>query len=560
MATEEAEGFKELFEAAKSGDVDKVREILLDCTILVNCTDSFGWTPLSLACHKGHLGVVRLLVSEFKVDMTIQTPNGSSPLKLAAICNHDNVVRALLSNSQCLVDTKDQDGYTALHYSCKYGYVDIVKTLVQHKANVNARTDSGDTPLTLAAKHGHDNIVQDLLSDTDCIMDAKDKDGYTALHYSCKYGHFDIMRALLIKYKAIDINATTDSGYTPLMLAAMNNHANVVHTLLSDSQCLVDAKSQDGYTALHYSCKYGHVDVVRTLLVKYKAIDVNTRTDSGDTPLTLAARHEHDNVVHALLSDSQCLVDTKDQDGYTALHYSCIYGYVDIVKTLVKHKANINARTYSGNTPLTLAAICNHDNVVHALLSDSQCLVDTKDQDGYTALHYSCIYGYVDIVKTLVKHKANINARTYSGNTPLTLAAICNHDNVVHALLSNSKCLVDAKGYYGFTALHVSCKSGNVCIMRTLVHHKADVNARTDCGDTPLTLASRHGHENVVHALLSDSQCLMDTKDQDSYTALHYSCSNGYVNITWTLVKHKANVNARTDNGYMHTTNASCYK
>ena len=623
MAAEISKGKSEadqLFKATLSGDVEKVREILECGKCTVNCTDYIynGWTPLHYACVRGHADVVRVLVSQFKADMTIQTPSGYTPLMLAAKQRHDNVVHALLSDSQCLVDTKGQNGYTALHYSCSNGHVDIVRTLVDHKVNVNARTDSGDTPLTLAAKNKHDNVVHALLSDSQCLMGAKGQDGYTALQYSCRYGHVDAVRTL-VKHKAdINLNARTDSGYTPLTLAARHGHDNVVHTLLSDFRCPVDAKGKDGYTALHYSCRYGHVDVVRTL-VNHKA-NVNARTDSGDTPLTLAAINKHDNVVHALstsdfncevlaqdkdaytalihsscesgyvgivttlltdhkadvnarknggdiplilaarnkqepivhalLSDSGCLVDAKGHDSYTALHYSCRNGHVDVVRTLVKHKANVNAKSDSGDTPLTLATRNKHYNVVHVLLSDSQCLVDAKGLDGYTALQYSCKYGLADIVRTLVKHKANVNARTDSGDTPLTLATRNKYDNVVHALLSDSQCLVDAKGLDGYTALQYSCKYGHVDIVRTLVNHKANVNAKTDSGDTPLTLAAGRGRDNVVHALLSDCRCQVDAKGQYGYTALHCSCIfYGHVDIVRTLVKNKANVNARTDSG-----------
>ena len=546
--TSEADQERELFEAARSGDVEKVREILECGKCTVNCTDSVGRTLLHYACLKGHVDVVRVLVSEFKADMTILTPFGWTPLHWACQIGHVDVVRVLVSEFKADMTIQNpfgDKGYTALHYSCRDGHVDIVRTLIKHKANVNAKTDSGDTPLTLAAREGHDNVVHALLSDSQCLVNVKGQDGYTALHYFCRYGHVDIVKAL-VSHKA-NVNARTDSGDTPLTLAARHEHGKVVHALLSDSQCLVDAKGQDGYTALQYFCRYGHVDIVRTL-VSHKA-NVNARTDSDDTPLTLAAIEGHDNVVHALLSDSQCLVDAKGQDGYTVLHYSCRDGHVDIVRTLVSHKANVNARTDSGDTPLTLAARHEHGKVVHALLSDSQCLVDAKGQDGYTALQYFCRYGHVDIVRILVSHKANVNARTDCDDTPLTLAAIEGHDNVVHALLSDSQCLVDAKGQDGSTALHYSCRDGHVDIVKSLVKHKADVNARPDHGATPLTLAARHGHDNVVHALLSDSQCLVDAKGQDGYTALHYSCRDGHVDIVKALVNNKANVNARTDSG-----------
>ena len=491
----------ELHDAVRSGDVEKVREILESGKSSINCTDPIGWTPLHWACYKGHVDIVMVLVSEFKADTTIQTPYVNSPLITAAINKHDNVVHALLSDPQCLVDAKGEDGYTALHYSCRYGHVDIVRTLVKHKANVNTRTDIGDTPLTLAAINKHDNVVH-VLSDYNCEVYAKDKDAYTALlHLSCERGYDGVVRALLTEHKAdINLYARTDSGDTPLTLAARYGHDNVVHALLSDSQCSVDAKCQDGYTALQYSCRYGHVDTVRTL-VKHKA-NVNAKTDSGDTPLTLAARYGHDNVVHALLSDSQCLVDAKCQDGYTALQYSCRYGHVDTVRTLVKHKANINTITDSGDTPLTLAVRHNHDNVVHALLSDFQWLVDAKGQYGYTALHYACRYGHVDIVKILIKHKANVNARTDSDDTPLHLAAIYGKIEVFIAELSID--MINVKGHLGRSLLHsaCSCSDKSVGVIVEYVCRYLSPLLVDDIGNTPLHTACLNNNTAALKTLL----------------------------------------------------------
>ena len=393
MATKISKGTLEadqLITATRSGDMEKVREILEHGKCTVNCTDSSGWTPLHWACKKGHVDMVRVLVSEFKADMTIQTNFGATPLMLAAINKHDNVVHALLSESQCLVDAKDRDGYNALHFTCRCGHVDIVRTLVKHKANVNARTDSGDTPLTLAAKNKHDSVVH-ALSDYNCEVYAEDMDTYTALlHSSCERGYVGIVQTLLNEHKAdINLDARTKHGDTPLTCTAINKHDNVVHALLSDYECPVDVKGQGGYTALHYSCRYGHVDIVRTL-VKHKA-NVNARTDSGDTPLTLAAINKHDNVVHAL-SDYNCEVLAKDKDAYTALlNTSCERGYVGIVRTLVtEHKADIGAKTNSGDTPLHVAARYGQLQVTIALINELNCDINVKGQLGRSLLHSAC--------------------------------------------------------------------------------------------------------------------------------------------------------------------------
>ena len=60
-------------QAARDGDVDQIRELLQQGKYQVNCTDNNGWTPLHWACDNGCLGVVRVLVLEFKADLTIKT-------------------------------------------------------------------------------------------------------------------------------------------------------------------------------------------------------------------------------------------------------------------------------------------------------------------------------------------------------------------------------------------------------------------------------------------------------------------------------------------------------
>ena len=203
-----------------------------------------------------------------------------------------------------------------------------------------------------------------------------------------------------------------------------------------------------------------------------------------------------------------------------------IYGHVDIVRILVNHKANVNAKTDSGDTPLTLAVRHGCDSVVHAL-SDYNCEVYAKDKNDYTALlHLSCERGYVGLVRTLVtERKADVNARTDSGNTPLIIAVNSININVVHALLSDSQCLVDAKGQDGYTALHYSCRFGHVHIVRTLVNHKANVNARTDSGDTPLHVAALYGTLEVVIALIHEFNCDIHVKGHMGRSLLHSACS-----------------------------------
>ncbi|MGC9105409.1 MAG: ankyrin repeat domain-containing protein [Thermoprotei archaeon] len=59
-------------------------------------------------------------------------------------------VKYLVEIHQCDVNIRDKDGNTPLHLAAWYGYLDIVKFLVEHGADVNARNAEGNTPLHLA--------------------------------------------------------------------------------------------------------------------------------------------------------------------------------------------------------------------------------------------------------------------------------------------------------------------------------------------------------------------------------------------------------------------------
>ena len=61
-----------LHEAAKSGDVEKVRELLEQGKYDVNSADADGATPLHCACSEGHLDLVRVLVSDYRADARMQ--------------------------------------------------------------------------------------------------------------------------------------------------------------------------------------------------------------------------------------------------------------------------------------------------------------------------------------------------------------------------------------------------------------------------------------------------------------------------------------------------------
>jgi ankyrin repeat protein len=148
----------EIHDAARAGDLAKVKALLNDNPKLVFSKDDNGTTPLHLAAHEGRKDVAELLLAK-KADVNAQNNNGTAPLHWAAIYDHKDVAELLLAN-KADIDAKDSYGDTPLHYAALWGYMDMVELLLDNKADVNAKDKYGDTPWHEAALKGHKDVVE----------------------------------------------------------------------------------------------------------------------------------------------------------------------------------------------------------------------------------------------------------------------------------------------------------------------------------------------------------------------------------------------------------------
>ncbi|CAG8470856.1 26294_t:CDS:2 [Dentiscutata erythropus] len=123
-----------------------------------------GLSPLHYAASRGHLEIVKFLVTEASSIIDLEDQTGETALLKAAYNGHAAIVAWLLQMS-ANVEQKDNDGWTALHNASAQGHLQIVKhLLVEAHANVDVKSNKGHTPLMNAASKGHVDIVEYLLS------------------------------------------------------------------------------------------------------------------------------------------------------------------------------------------------------------------------------------------------------------------------------------------------------------------------------------------------------------------------------------------------------------
>jgi len=115
---------------------------------------------------------------------------------------------------------------------------------------------------------------------------------------------------------------------------------------------------------------------------------------------------------------------------------SCKYGYLEIVKLLLKNNANINQKDYEGYTPLIYASIYGQLEIVKLLIKYG-ANINEKNNYNYNALYFACVYGHLEIVKLLLENGVNINEKDYHGYTPLLYVSRYGKIKIVKLLLEN---------------------------------------------------------------------------------------------------------------------------
>ncbi|XP_059961184.1 ankyrin-2 isoform X13 [Mesoplodon densirostris] len=527
--------------AARAGNLDKVVEYLKG-GIDINTCNQNGLNALHLAAKEGHVGLVHELLGRGSA-VDSATKKGNTALHIASLAGQAEVVKVLVKEG-ANINAQSQNGFTPLYMAAQENHIDVVKYLLENGANQSTATEDGFTPLAVALQQGHNQAVAILLEN-----DTKGKVRLPALHIAARKDDTKSAALLLQNDHNADVqskmmvNRTTESGFTPLHIAAHYGNVNVA-TLLLNRGAAVDFTARNGITPLHVASKRGNTNMVKLLLDRGGQIDAKTR--DGLTPLHCAARSGHDQVVELLLERGAPLL-ARTKNGLSPLHMAAQGDHVECVKHLLQHKAPVDDVTLDYLTALHVAAHCGHYRVTKLLL-DKRANPNARALNGFTPLHIACKKNRIKVMELLVKYGASIQAITESGLTPIHVAAFMGHLNIVLLLLQNGAS-PDVTNIRGETALHMAARAGQVEVVRCLLRNGALVDARAREEQTPLHIASRLGKTEIVQLLLQH-MAHPDAATTNGYTPLHISAREGQVDVASVLLEAGAAHSLATKKGF----------
>jgi ankyrin repeat protein len=243
----------------------------------------------------------------------------------------------LASSNTLLTALRDTEDWEVIQFIRHYHF--------DHELDVNERNEEGVTLLMLIAGLGKTELVEQLIT-AGADLDAKCKNGWTALLYAIANDHLSVVRVLL-QHKTHLVQAADNFGQTGLMLSAVKNNAAIIKALI-DAGADVDAVTCQGHTALMMAIYYNHIHMVEILL------------------------------------EAGADVDISQKNGMTALMWAARRGYTASVVTFINADADLNKVNQHGKTALALANKKKHYHIVR-LLEAKQIAMRKKAQ--WVSLH-----------------------------------------------------------------------------------------------------------------------------------------------------------------------------
>ncbi|RXG61156.1 Transient receptor potential channel pyrexia [Armadillidium vulgare] len=308
-----------------------------------------------------------------------------------------------------------------LLWSCIYGDAEIAEISLSNGANPEARDAEGFSALHLAAESGSEDIVGILIREGARLIGPLSWDNrgeYTPLMLASKHGFPDIASVLI--QKGIDVDAGLHKRKrTALHYAAESGNTECVQILI-DAGATINPLLLYSETPLHIAVEEGHSDVV-DMLLKAGADVRASRGHTKTTCLHISAQGSYYHITHQLLK-AGADPNQEDSSNQTALHIASKSQCYDTVQILLNYKANPNAQDSEGKTPLHTGIFKGSRNFeCLKLLLESKANPNIPDNAGYTPLHLAAINDSPYCVKMFLKYDADLTKKTKGGVTALNI-------------------------------------------------------------------------------------------------------------------------------------------
>ncbi|KAI7982965.1 Ankyrin repeat-containing protein [Camellia lanceoleosa] len=261
---------------------------------------------------------------------------------------------------------------------------------------------------------------------------------------------------------------------------------------------------------LHSAARAGQLVVITTILTGVEAEEdlpelLLKQNQAGETALYVAAEYGYVELVREMIKYYDLgAASIKARNGFDALHIAAKQGDLEVVKVLMEAHPELSMTVdISNTTALHTAATQGHIEVVNLFLVSESSLATIARSNGKTALHSAARNGHVEVVKALVcKDPGAATRNDKKGQTALHMAVKGQSLEVVEELIKADPSLLNKVDTKGNTALHIATRKGRAQIVKLLLgHNETDTKAVNRSNETAFDTAEKTGQAKVAAIL-----------------------------------------------------------
>ncbi|KIE00668.1 Ankyrin repeat-containing domain protein, partial [Metarhizium majus ARSEF 297] len=536
---------------AASGGCTEIAHKLIEAGVDTALMDENGNMALHLSAEKQHTGIMKLLLDKrykHSGNFDINAKNGSrkTALHLATESGKSLSVQLLLEHD-ANVDAATSTGETALHIAASLGHVEVMRKLLAARAEdyrLCRGNKNGRNVLTLAVQKGHTSIVEMLL---ETGINPKKIQSFqeNALVMAAKHLQNGKDMALLFLLRGWNVNVRVEAhiACTALHAAALVGNAPVVKLLLD-----VGAKhrvgNSQGKQPLHLAVERGDGEVVKMLLSKGADIDATDKQNAS--PLLLIVSRKDTKMLEMVLESHPGVdIGSKQLPTERTVLQECCFN-PEATKLLLERGANAMTRSNSNAIHAVFRAAGGDGAETVRLYLDAGFQPDWTRDDGGSILDVAAFYGQLATVQLLVERGADVKAADKKGTAPIHRAAMRDTPEIVEYLLHQGANLEEMSDDYG-TPLMAAAWQDKTETVKFLLGQKANVNATStkSCRYyTALQAAVERNSPTMVGILLEQGADVNLARGRSS-TALCAAIRKGSIDITKLLVEAKADVGSK---------------
>uniref|UniRef100_A0A8C2BN51 Transient receptor potential cation channel, subfamily A, member 1b n=1 Tax=Cyprinus carpio TaxID=7962 RepID=A0A8C2BN51_CYPCA len=551
----------DVFELAFKGKASAIDHRSQKSPEQLSFRDENGASPLHYASAGGNVDIIRLIVSVVgPEELNVQDEQGRTPLHWAVEQNQQQSC-VLLLELGADPNILNNAMMGPLHLAVTKRYNHLVEVLFQScdKTDANLEGDLGNTPVMMACCTNNCQAIQFLFKHG-AKMCIQNKLGHYAIHTVAFAGAKEAMEMVLEIGEELGISTSVHINYldktksTPLHLSVRGGNIEVIKLCIIKG-ARVDQQQCDKSTALHFACTQGALEAVKIMLSSYNKVEdiINIRDGANQTPL------HRSSLIHCYL-DLICLgkgaeIDCTDCKGLSPLLLAskcCAWKTVAFLLSVgadfrIKDEAGRNFLHFVVLQPKGLKNLPETCNAVKEMLSD-------EDVEGCTPLHYACKLGIHDSVKNMLGLNIFVGQKSREKKSALHFAAEYGRINTCKRLLetlTDSKMLNDWDEK-GLTPLHLASRAGHTQVVELLLRSGALFQSDYK-GWSCLHHAVAEGYTQTIKILLAANVKLLDETNEDGNTALHIAAQVGHVGAVLLLLERGAEITLNNaDNSFLH--------